>query len=538
MHNDSYLEGAFRAMLKSAEALLADLTILASPYLVYDDKLYLKALNYLRCSEGNASCRQCPEVCFLDRTTEKELVSDKEWGDFDIAKVLQLPLQGSNRNSLEALGFAANFMQSCSKVYAKILRELDLPEPAIGALKMQISESATVAHGFSMVHNLQQPADMSANNHKNCERVKQAQCQALVFWRCTFDSVKELVRSSAGPAAKHNVECTSFYVEEMIGVSALANTILRPKSVGEIITKITEKEVSDILQREISGTARRRSSKKTMARAKPKARAGLPSVFGREGFEGDTTSSEEEEEVSLGQEDRSASEEDEKGTSETENIMRDATSGVARNEKKDAKAPIQKEIPVNASTDHSGDGFRTGIMSTTDKYFERGEITVKADSNSAIELPSANKLSVSPIEQYSETRQDAPKTSKKHTVARLVATSPRRSPRDSPQKPPATKKVADVHISKPREAKETDVRSKEGNIAQSNVGEGHLTEEGSDRPMISDLDSLEEDISGPEETSRTGDPTTRSISNLEKRKRHSRLLESKQMTLRPRKPQK
>lgn len=150
---DNYLEGAFGAMLKSAEAFLAYVTIPASPYLIYDDKLYSEVLNYLRCSEGNASCWQSPEVCFLETKIGKGFVSDTEW-DVNISGVFQLPLQGSNRNSLEALGFAAKFMQSSSRVYEKRLRELHVPETTIAALKLQVSESATVAYGFSMVQTL------------------------------------------------------------------------------------------------------------------------------------------------------------------------------------------------------------------------------------------------------------------------------------------------------------------------------------------------------------------------------------------------
>lgn len=123
----------------------------------------------------------------------------------------------------------------------------------------------------------------SLDNSTTCERVKQAQCQALVFRRCIFDSVQEPIRSSEWPAEKHGVESTSFYVEEIIGVSALANTIVRPESVGELITKITEKELSDILEKEKFGTARRRSSNKTTATVNPKARAGRPSELGKGG---------------------------------------------------------------------------------------------------------------------------------------------------------------------------------------------------------------------------------------------------------------
>ena len=66
-------------------------------------------------------------------------------------------------------------------------------------------------------------------------------------------------------------------------MSTLANTILRPKSVGELITKITEKELSDIQTKETSGRARRRSSLVTVVYPKRKDRSSRLSVFGREG---------------------------------------------------------------------------------------------------------------------------------------------------------------------------------------------------------------------------------------------------------------
>lgn len=197
---------------------------------------------------------------------------------------------------MEAQGFAGKFIKSCYKIYSKLLRKVKAPEAMISALRMQITESATVAHGFSVDEKYRGSPGMKDHDSNKPAVQRQAQCQVLIFWRSIFDSVQELVISSSVSATKRGAESTSYYLVKLIGVSALSNTILRPKSVGELVTKITTKELSDICSRGTSGRARRKSFGQKNLPAKTNRRSRRLSVFGRESFDDELTSSEEDKE--------------------------------------------------------------------------------------------------------------------------------------------------------------------------------------------------------------------------------------------------
>lgn len=228
---------------------------------------------------------------------------------------------------------------------------------------------------------------------------------------------------------------------------------------------------------------------------------------------------EEEEEVSSGEEKVSSSEEEVGVPRNGKDGPQNVTGDTAKNAKRHAEAVIQKEISRNA---HPAAGENSG----------------QARSNSAMRPPTKKKVSTSPNEESRKKLPDVKNNPKMHTLARRDATSPRKSPRQSPQKPPATRRATDAHLSRTQGLKRTEVGRKDDGTAHGDVGVGDSNEEGGDRQMLSELETLEDDIFGPERTSGTGEPTTRSESKLKKRKRYPQSRASKQITLRPRKQQK
>ena len=96
-------------------------------------------------------------------------------------------------------------MSSSYKVYEKLLRRLKVPDETMSTFREQITESATFAKWFSMARKHQHPADTPVGEIDNLQRLRQTECQALIFRWCIFESVQELVRSDPVFAAKHEV---------------------------------------------------------------------------------------------------------------------------------------------------------------------------------------------------------------------------------------------------------------------------------------------------------------------------------------------
>lgn len=224
------------------------------------------------------------------------------------AELLSFPNRGYSGGCGEALGFAEFFMQSSFKFYAEKMRGSDMQADVMAEIITRIEEGCAVEHGlplFAKCHTSQRSssgAGLPTQKNKGSPDseamedsggARQAQFRILHFWRCILDSVRDVVLSSMDSAQEHNLDTGSIYVEDLFAAPSLANTFFRSRAVRKLITKVTEKELMDRIEKE------KRKAVITVARIKKtsnaKKRTPSLSIIGRAAFEDDHTSSSDDE---------------------------------------------------------------------------------------------------------------------------------------------------------------------------------------------------------------------------------------------------
>lgn len=304
-YKDAFVDDSFEALLRMSECMLVDMANLASPETVYDDERYLTSLGSITCAGGVVECRKESETCFLDSSGLQRSVKHTKDEEFEMSRShggqtrgvegrvsFARSRGGDGRSCGEALTFAAFFIDTTYRFYeAKIRSCSTMEEDVLSRLRLRIRESCIAAHGFSVYsrHSGSNSEGKSITG-VDSEKVKRAQAQILIFWRTIFTSVKDIVEKTATFAEENGIDVKGCLLEEIVAVSALSNTLLRPQSAAELITKIKEMELSLFDSRYAHKKAAPKQNNARSSQSDSKKSKIHPSVVTRPGFEEDLDS--------------------------------------------------------------------------------------------------------------------------------------------------------------------------------------------------------------------------------------------------------
>lgn len=123
----------------------------------------------------------------------------------------------------------------------------------------------------------------AVGNTLDSGRVKAAQYHILLFWRGNFDSIRDKVNKTTLFAEENGLCRKLFLIEVIFSVSEISNNLLRPDSIGSLITKLTKKELFlEAEKRKSVGRKQRRVAKKRDTASELRAKRVLRrnSIFG------------------------------------------------------------------------------------------------------------------------------------------------------------------------------------------------------------------------------------------------------------------